>query len=73
MGMLEYLYKISAYCIPVPKEIGFGFKDLSFAFSALNSGWFLIVKNFSRYVGSILVEVVSMDTCIESWSGLCFG
>ena len=36
VGMLEYLYLVSAYCIPVPKEIGTGFKSLQFTFSTLN-------------------------------------
>ena len=73
VGMLEYLYLVSAYCIPVPKEIGNGFGHLNLVFSGMNNGWYLVVKNFARFIGSILAEVVSMDACVESWSGLCFG
>lgn len=32
-----------------------------------------MVKNFSRYIGSIFVEIVSINVCFESWSGYCFG
>ena len=71
--MLEYLYLVSAFCIPVPSEIGQGFQQLQFSFASINKGWFLLAKNFSRFIGSILAEVVSMDACVESWSGLCFG
>lgn len=69
--MLEYLYLVSAFCIPVPKEIGEGFRNLGDVFG--DRGSVLVVLNFSRFLGSILVELVSLDTCVESWSGLCFG
>ena len=72
--LLRYLYLLSAFCYPVPAETRDSFINLKEVFSKTNNGWLLTVINFSRYIGTIMVEMITMEACVKSvWDGRCFG
>lgn len=74
LELLRYIYLLSAFCYPVPQETKDSFLHLRDVFSKTNNGFFLTVINFSRYIGTIMVEMITLDACIKSvWDGKCFG
>lgn len=72
VSTVEYPYRLSAYCKPVDSEINTSLLAVSEVFVG-TQGIFYVLKNFSRYFGSILVQMTQIDDCFLNWDGTCLG
>jgi hypothetical protein len=72
LSLLEYPYLLSAYCEPMDGEIEESQKEIVRNFGGPD-GDSLMIQNFWRWFGSIMLQLTAIDDCFSGRDGECLG